>query len=102
MLDRGRSPAKQTSCEFRPSISGHQSLAQTRRSRLSSAESIRADSLEQRFFRVLAPSPRRDRQTRKNRCSKESARSEEHTSELQSHHDLVCRLLLEKKKKKKK
>src|SRR5437773_9397711 len=27
-----------------------------------------------------------------------SDRSEEHTSELQSHHDLVCRLLLEKKK----
>ena len=26
------------------------------------------------------------------------SRSEEHTSELQSHHDLVCRLLLEKKK----
>src|SRR5207248_6927889 len=31
-----------------------------------------------------------------------SARSEEHTSELQSPYDLVCRLLLEKKKKKKK
>src|SRR5690349_22815127 len=30
-----------------------------------------------------------------------SARSEEHTSELQSRRDLVCRLLLEKKKKKK-
>src|SRR5438034_7607051 len=28
-------------------------------------------------------------------------RSEEHTSELQSHSDLVCRLLLEKKKEKK-
>src|SRR5438034_2775572 len=28
-------------------------------------------------------------------------RSEEHTSELQSHSDLVCRLLLEKKKTKK-
>src|SRR5437773_7723084 len=28
------------------------------------------------------------------------SRSEEHTSELQSHHDLVCRLLLEKKKRK--
>src|SRR5215211_8448665 len=27
------------------------------------------------------------------------ARSEEHTSELQSHSDLVCRLLLEKKNK---
>src|SRR5437667_1629205 len=26
-----------------------------------------------------------------------AVRSEEHTSELQSHHDLVCRLLLEKK-----
>src|SRR2546428_5925338 len=30
-----------------------------------------------------------------------SARSEEHTSELQSRSDLVCRLLLEKKKNKK-
>src|SRR5437773_3638523 len=30
------------------------------------------------------------------------ARSEEHTSELQSHHDLVCRLLLQKKNKQKK
>src|SRR5690349_23770533 len=32
----------------------------------------------------------------------EGGRSEEHTSELQSRRDLVCRLLLEKKKKKKK
>src|SRR5438132_7802439 len=31
-----------------------------------------------------------------------AVRSEEHTSELQSHSDLVCRLLLEKKKKKNK
>src|SRR5947207_10964460 len=29
----------------------------------------------------------------------DALRSEEHTSELQSHSDLVCRLLLEKKKK---
>src|SRR5947207_12126892 len=29
---------------------------------------------------------------------RKSLRSEEHTSELQSHSDLVCRLLLEKKK----
>src|SRR5690349_25176134 len=34
--------------------------------------------------------------------SKAEQRSEEHTSELQSRRDLVCRLLLEKKKKKKK
>src|SRR5438034_4395722 len=37
------------------------------------------------------------------RCQeKQALRSEEHTSELQSHSDLVCRLLLEKKKKKEK
>src|SRR3989440_9350928 len=35
------------------------------------------------------------------RQPKDSERSEEHTSELQSRSDLVCRLLLEKKKKKK-
>src|SRR3989454_1869491 len=32
-------------------------------------------------------------------CSKKAGRSEEHTSELQSPCNLVCRLLLEKKKK---
>src|SRR5699024_11512246 len=31
-------------------------------------------------------------------CSRQPERSEEHTSELQSRFDLVCRLLLEKKK----
>src|SRR3989475_5117584 len=36
------------------------------------------------------------------RCSWSPGRSEEHTSELQSQSNLVCRLLLEKKKKKKK
>src|SRR5260221_6188009 len=34
-----------------------------------------------------------------NRCKRSPSRSEEHTSELQSHSDLVCRLLLEKKKR---
>src|SRR5260370_7953148 len=34
------------------------------------------------------------------RSSAQKLRSEEHTSELQSHLNLVCRLLLEKKKKK--
>src|SRR5437773_9703766 len=34
---------------------------------------------------------------RRLRRSEGVGRSEEHTSELQSHHDLVCRLLLEKK-----
>src|SRR5205085_4266586 len=35
-------------------------------------------------------------------CGRVAGRSEEHTSELQSQSNLVCRLLLEKKKKKKK
>src|SRR5437773_8325870 len=58
------------------------------------------------LFRSSSSRPRR----RPNRTSSRTSwglrgsgrRSEEHTSELQSHHDLVCRLLLEKKKKKKK
>src|SRR5580700_6832738 len=33
-------------------------------------------------------------------CGERGRRSEEHTSELQSRRDLVCRLLLEKKKEK--
>src|SRR5437773_6110521 len=45
--------------------------------------------------------PRRPECDRDVRQPSRQERSEEHTSELQSHHDLVCRLLLEKKKKKK-
>src|SRR5437588_2444292 len=45
--------------------------------------------------------PRACRQPVRGWSRSRSARSEEHTSELQSHSDLVCRLLLEKKKKKK-
>src|SRR5438132_9771152 len=40
-----------------------------------------------------------DRQVAPGEFSQHPHRSEEHTSELQSHSDLVCRLLLEKKKK---
>src|SRR5438034_10592465 len=39
---------------------------------------------------------------RRLKSTRSLSRSEEHTSELRSHSDLVCRLLLEKKKKKKK
>src|SRR5438132_4858310 len=49
--------------------------------------------------RVSPGEPRGDRP--RQRRGRVDARSEEHTSELQSHSDLVCRLLLEKKKKKK-
>src|SRR5260221_9971064 len=49
-----------------------------------------------RAVRVPGPGPD-PRQSASSRGS--LLRSEEHTSELQSHSDLVCRLLLEKKKK---
>src|SRR5690349_22964886 len=45
-------------------------------------------------------SPWRRRWTPTGPAAEPVARSEEHTSELQSRRDLVCRLLLEKKKKK--
>src|SRR5947207_5925930 len=53
--------------------------------------------------------PDHDQQEHQSRCRAawvdwpfDFSRSEEHTSELQSHSDLVCRLLLEKKKIEKK
>src|SRR5437667_7639215 len=53
------------------------------------------------LFRSLAPRVTRQDESSfvTNSAQHQSERSEEHTSELQSHHDLVCRLLLEKKKK---
>src|SRR5690349_22275293 len=57
----------------------------------------------QRFRHVRSPNYQaRDPATAHLRASAcTHRRSEEHTSELQSRRDLVCRLLLEKKKKKK-
>src|SRR5260221_9331856 len=55
------------------------------------------------LFRSLPPDKREARLLKKDApCTdlggRRIIRSEEHTSELQSHSDLVCRLLLEKKK----
>src|SRR5438874_9385268 len=48
---------------------------------------------------LRSPSKARSTCRQARRCATRSARrSEEHTSELQSRRDLVCRLLLEKKK----
>src|SRR5690349_22636606 len=55
--------------------------------RTPTARAMRPPEVGTRFRRFLTPY--------------RTARSEEHTSELQSRRDLVCRLLLEKKKKKK-
>src|SRR5438132_2348837 len=51
--------------------------------------------------RACLPGPEAsERQRARVPARRRTARSEEHTSELQSHSDLVCRLLLEKKKRK--
>src|SRR5690349_24003503 len=50
--------------------------------------------------RIFAPSICRSPSRQTMAASAKKDRSEEHTSELQSRRDLVCRLLLEKKKKK--
>src|SRR2546427_9545839 len=52
--------------------------------------------------RSRAPSPAppwRSPSRKRAQCGRRGSRSEEHTSELQSQSNLVCRLLLEKKKK---
>src|SRR6266571_4705739 len=49
------------------------------------------------LFRSPRPAPDGDRALRRP-GARRATRSEEHTSELQSHVNLVCRLLLEKKK----
>src|SRR5207248_11425787 len=65
----------------------------------------RANAVSARPARALLPAvPRQDRAARARLRSRTKpadpapGRSEEHTSELQSPYDLVCRLLLEKKK----
>src|SRR5688572_32413350 len=55
-------------------------------------------SLDECFHRVATRDVGRDAQLQV--YARVEARSEEHTSELQSQSNLVCRLLLEKKKKK--
>ena len=47
---------------------------------------------------IIAVAPKDGLEEKLKSNLQEVLRSEEHTSELQSHHDLVCRLLLEKKK----
>src|SRR5260221_2452023 len=70
------------------------SAAQRSTERVNEAGGVHRDKNVDRVAARAGSSRRQEKKsTRKIR------RSEEHTSELQSHSDLVCRLLLEKKKK---
>src|SRR5688572_31224212 len=59
----------------------------------------RADGMHARNERAIIAEPVGDRTTHPRHQAHVDGRSEEHTSELQSQSNLVCRLLLEKKKK---
>src|SRR5260221_4654515 len=61
--------------------------------------SFRADRPPRDTWPTPSPPSARRRPTSRCLCIPGWSRSEEHTSELQSHSDLVCRLLLEKKKR---
>src|SRR5215204_6813540 len=82
-------------CFERPAVCGHQSHVAARHGLPGRRSHCRLDDLDRqqgsRDTHRGVPHP--GKATR-------ASRSEEHTSELQSHSDLVCRLLLEKKKKK--
>jgi len=56
------------------------------------------DVADQRLGQVGVLAQRKGHVLEHRQVGEQRPRSEEHTSELQSHHDLVCRLLLEKKK----
>src|SRR5438034_5285596 len=57
-----------------------------------------ADQKDPDFLSVLDADPASSSYGKVIATAPTGSRSEEHTSELQSHSDLVCRLLLEKKK----
>src|SRR5207249_11692603 len=59
-----------------------------------------ARQLDREQFAVLVVAVQHPVLQERLHVDRREARSEEHTSELQSRFDLVCRLLLEKKKKK--
>src|SRR5207248_9631189 len=88
-------------------LSLHDALPISRRSPRSSRRPplprLRAARPDGAALPALLPLRRSPRSPRSHRCDRRDRgdRSEEHTSELQSPYDLVCRLLLEKKKHKK-
>src|SRR5207237_5726710 len=86
-----------------PTAVGHASTSGASPPPAPNRPSSRATSSPTRFIARAVPHPGKPRAAAPGRPGAprpSSTRSEEHTSELQSHLNLVCRLLLEKKKKK--
>src|SRR2546430_6073730 len=90
-----RRPPRSTLFPYTTLFRSRNHLADRNESDRTSRRNSRGDS-----HRFLASHGPRAMRTLLRRASATQARSEEHTSELQSQSNLVCRLLLEKKKKK--
>src|SRR5947207_15842943 len=87
-----RRPPRSTLFPYTTLFRSHQGVGEERRPADPAVPAVQ----ERRPGRGVLPHVREAVQVRLGK----QMRSEEHTSELQSHSDLVCRLLLEKKKKK--
>src|SRR4051812_49650806 len=84
----------------RSTLFPYTTLFRSRHSRRRACSSAGVSASHSKWLAVRLRQTRHRMKASRPKCS--SPRSEEHTSELQSHVNLVCRLLLEKKKKKKK
>src|SRR5699024_11810975 len=85
------------------SLSLHDALPISRGNQTGNADWLAVDVVDLAAWHLVGIIGLRDNQVREEtEVFRGTLRSEEHTSELQSRFDLVCRLLLEKKKKEKK
>src|SRR2546422_3214404 len=99
-----RQPSSTTSSFNCPWMSRHSRIRlKDRKCTRQASCSLRLDflcsSASSKNFQSLSHERKSDLSSLKRFCASSAARSEEHTSELQSRLHLVCRLLLEKKKK---
>src|SRR5947207_9250171 len=84
---------------FRSGDPGHPRLARARiEHREGRRDQVLESSPQQPYAQPQQTPDPADEHQEEPRQAEPVERSEEHTSELQSHSDLVCRLLLEKKK----
>src|SRR5258708_19274682 len=93
-----RRPPRSTLFPYTTLFRSRRALSHRRR-RATSASSRILEQVRWDFFHRREASRRLPRRRRQTNERARDARSEEHTSELQSPDHLVCRLLLEKKKK---
>src|SRR5256885_8392506 len=94
-----RRPPRSTLFPYTTLFRSHRIIAGQRTLRVRLFEIIFERHQEKSLRETVGPLLINDSLGRKKTCFEEDGRSEEHTSELQSPCNLVCRLLLEKKQR---